>query len=374
MFQAKEFKVYEDQNELHITYKWPRGIGFFMGFFAIIWNSFLLFWYGAALAGGAPLIFLLFPLLHVAAGIFITHQALSMIFNTSEITVRHGELSIEHKPIPAFKGNKYYATADIDQFYIKQKTGNKGSKYYELRAKMADGKDIALLKQTGMTFEKLQELENLLEQYIGIADEPVKGEYGKTVSIIPGDRTLLPRRQRKSELPEAARFVYSLRPNQKIILKDETLQVRHLTQFDWKDGNTDKLIQLTDELERERLIYLKQNRGIIRAAIERELNVLETQDISFDIHQVPNKITVEGEIFVLEEFMEGKSFLSNIEGPASAKVWIYQALDEKSYIRVTENERLIKWHRGIPVALREFLPTEYPTPDRVEKYDEEDFV
>ena len=159
-----------------------------------------------------------------------------------------------------------------------------------------------------------------------------------------------------------------------MILNNENLNVRHLTQFDWKDGNTDKLIQLTDELEKEHLIYLKQNRGIISAATEREMNVIETQDIDFDIQQTPNKITVNREIYVLNQLMEGQSFLSNIDGPTHAKVWIYQSLDEQSYIRITESERLIKWHEGTPIPLREILPAEYRTLNRMEGYDQEDFV
>jgi len=312
MSDSENLQVYENVDELYIKYKWSRVAGIALGAFALFWNGFLAVWYGIAFAGGAPLITFLFPILHLAAGIFIGHQALSMLFNTSEITVSQGQLSIEHRPIPAFKGNKYYPTAEIDQFYIKQKTGNKGKKYYEFRCKMIDGKDIKLISNTGMSPEKMKELEAQLERYIGITDHPVEGEYGRTTPTFTNKKILLPRRQRKADLPETARFAYSLRPNQKAILNNENLSVRHLTQFDWKDGNTDKLIQLTDELERERLIYLKQNRGIISAATEREMNVIETQDINFDLLQIPNKITVNGEIYLLNQLMEGPSFLSNM--------------------------------------------------------------
>ncbi len=374
MSDSENLQVYENVDELYIKYKWPRIAGIAIGFFAAFWNGILLVWYGAAFAGGAPWLFFLFPIIHLAVGIFMAHQALSMLFNHTEITVSHGQLSIEHRPIPAFKGNKYYPTAEIDQFYIKQKTGSKGKKYYEFRCKMIDGKDIKLISNNGMSVEKMKELEDQLERYIGITDHPVEGEYGRTTPIFTSKKTLLPRRQRKADLPETARFAYSLRPNQRAILNNEDLYVRHLTQFDWKDGNTDKLIQLTDELERERLIYLKQNRGIISAATEREMNVIETQNIDFDIQQIPNKITINGKIYVLHQLMEGQSFLSNIEGPAHAKAWIYQSLDEHSYIRITESERLLKWHEGTPLPLREILPAAYRTLDRTDGYDQEDFV
>ncbi len=374
MFNGDNLQVYENVDELYIKYKWSRAAGLALGFFAAFWNGFLLFWYGGALLAGAPLLFFLFPILHLIAGVFIGHQALSMLFNHTHITVSQGQLSIEHRPIPAFKGNKYYPTAEIDQFYITQKTGNKGSKYYEFRCKMIDGEDIKLIGNNGMSVEKMKELEEKLEHYIGIVDHPVKGEYGRTASILPEQKALLPRRQRKTDLPETARFAYSLRPNQQLIINNENLTVRHLTQFDWKDGNTDKLIQLTDELEKEHLIYLKQNKGIISAATERELNVLETQNIDFDTHQIPSKVTINGEIYILEQLLEGKSFLSNIDGPAQANVWIYKSIDAQKYIRVTESERLLKWHEGTPLPMREMLPAEYRTLDRTEGYDQDDFV
>lgn len=374
MSDSSNFQVYEDVDELYIKYKWSRVAGIALGFFALFWNVFLLVWYGAAWTGGAPALFFLFPLLHVAAGIFIGHQALSMLFNHTEITVSQGQLSIEHRPIRSFKGNKYYPTADIDQFYVTQKTGNKGKKYYEFRCKMVDGKDIKLISNNGMSVEKMKELEEKLERYIGIPDQPVAGEYGRSASIIPNDRKELPRRQRKEDLPEAARFAYSLRPSQKLIIDNETLNVSHVTQFDWMDGNTDKLLQLTDEIEGERLLYLKQNKGIIRAAIEREMNVLETQNISFDVQQVPSKIEINGKLYLLDELTEGKSFLSNIDGPAPAKAWIYQSLDKETYIRITKNERLLSWHEGTPIPLREILPAVYRSLDRTQGYDQEDFV
>lgn len=374
MFNGDSMQVYEDVDELYIKYKWSRGAGLALGFFAAFWNIFLLVWYGAAWFGGAPLLFFLFPILHLAAGIFIGHQALSMLFNHTHITVSQGQLSIEHRPIPAWKGNKHYPTDEIDQFYVIQKTGNKGKKYYEFRCKMIDGKDIKLIGNNGMSVGKMKELEEKLERYIGIIDHPVAGEYGRTAPTFSGRDVLLPRRQRKTDLPEVARFAYSLRPNQKLIINNETLTVRHLTQFDWKDGDTDKLIQLTDELEKEQLIYLKQNKGIISAATERELNVLETQNIDFDINKIPSKITINEEIYLLEQLMEGNSFLSNIDGPAQANVWIYKSLDKQKYIRITESERLLKWHQGTPLPMREMLPAEYRTLNRTEGYDQDDFV
>jgi len=204
MSVSENLQVYENVDELYIKYKWSRAAGIALGIFAVIWNIFLLVWYSDAFSGGFPLIFFLFPILHLAAGVFITHKALSMFFNHTQITVSQGQLSIEHSPIPAFKGNKYYPTDEIDQFYIKQKTGNEGKKHYEFHCKMIDGKDIMLIGNTGMGVERMKELESQLERYIGITDHPVEGEYGRARSTFTNEKIILPRRQRKSDLPETS--------------------------------------------------------------------------------------------------------------------------------------------------------------------------
>jgi len=355
MFEPKEFKVYEDPHELHITYKWFTPAAIFLSFFSVIWMGFLAFWYSMAFIGGAPLIFFLFPLLHLAAGIFISHQALSMIFNTTDISVSRGQLSITHAPIPAFKGNQHFETAEIDQIYVKEKTGNKGAKSYHLRAKLINGKDVPVLKITGMTSERARELEVLLEQYIGISDQPVRGEYGSTkVNRSPQstNETLLPRRQRRADLPDGAKVAYSLRPNQQVVIKGTSMTTMHLSQYDWKDGNTNKLLQLTDAASNTQLLYLQQNKGIITASLEREMNILETQNLEFNATAPPKKLTIDGQIYLLHRTSTGNAFLSHTDGHIAAEEWIYQSLTEDQYIRITDNNGLLTWYNGNYVPLR----------------------
>lgn len=354
MFKPKEFKVYEDAEELYITYKWFTPSAIFLGMFSVFWMGFLAFWYITAFLGGAPLIFFLFPLIHLAVGIFISHQALSMFFNTTAINVSRGQLSITHTPIPTFKGNQLFETADIDQIYVKEKRGNKGSRSYELRAKLANEKDVTILNIAGMNAERAAELEVMLEKYIGISDEPVSGEY-ITSKVRPASKntTLLPRRQRKAELPENARLVYSLRPNQQVVIKGTPMTTVHLTQNDWNNGNTNKLLQLTDATDKPHLLYLQQNKGIITAALERELNILETQDVDFSTSNPPEKVTIEGQIYLLHRSSKGNAFFSHTDGHVAAEEWIYQSLLNSTYIRVTNNDKLLTWYSGSYLPLQQ---------------------
>ncbi len=68
----ERMRVYEEGGKLLLTYSWFTPTLFFMLFFAILWNGFMIFWHGISLASGA--IFMsLFGLLHTAIGIGIAY-------------------------------------------------------------------------------------------------------------------------------------------------------------------------------------------------------------------------------------------------------------------------------------------------------------
>lgn len=71
--------------------------------FAGVWNAFLVFWYAMALGpaqGGPGNIMLWFPLLHVAAGAFITYQGLVRLLNSTRVRLDEHELTVRQGPIP----------------------------------------------------------------------------------------------------------------------------------------------------------------------------------------------------------------------------------------------------------------------------------
>jgi hypothetical protein len=158
---------------------WFAPTVFFMAFFCVFWDGFLVFWYAMALsakgahAHAAPL---LFPLLHVGAGIAITYTTICGFVNTTRIAIENGALSVRHGPLP-WPGNRDVAIASIVQLFCREHVGNKGSRSYSVNALLKQGTTSTVLK--GLTdAEQALYIEQIVEKRLGIVDAPVAGEYG----------------------------------------------------------------------------------------------------------------------------------------------------------------------------------------------------
>lgn len=94
-----------------------RAPAFGLAFFALFWDGFLVFWYSLALGGNkkAPLVMILFPLLHVGAGVFITYAAICGIFNRITIRVDPARFVFRAGPIPV-RGNVDEPTSIVAGF------------------------------------------------------------------------------------------------------------------------------------------------------------------------------------------------------------------------------------------------------------------
>jgi hypothetical protein len=185
-----KFRVEDLGTELTISWSWFTPSIFFLLFFCIFWDGFLIAWYSIVLgvgvfgmgnagpAGGIPaLLMALFPILHVAVGVGLTYFVIASFVNRTRVRVDRGELSIHHGPIP-FPGNKILSTANLTQFYCTETVSNRRRGYsvsYDLNAVQADGTKVKLL--TGLTeLEQALYLEQRLEKFLGIENERVPGE------------------------------------------------------------------------------------------------------------------------------------------------------------------------------------------------------
>jgi len=82
--------------------------------FCFFWDAFLAIWYGVAIAGGAWHM-ALFGLLHLAAGVFLTHRAFVALLNSREIRMGHGRFKYANEPVP-FAGRMNLPLDQIDSF------------------------------------------------------------------------------------------------------------------------------------------------------------------------------------------------------------------------------------------------------------------
>ena len=149
----------------------------FLVFFCVFWDGFLFFWYAMAFEEG-NIIMLLFPVLHMVAGVGLTYYTLAVWKNKTYIYASQLKISIFHKPFPWF-GNTELMVAELKQLYVKEKVsrGKNGSTVtYELHAILKSDKDRKLiggLPEPGQA----QYIEQELEKYLRIKDIPVRGQF-----------------------------------------------------------------------------------------------------------------------------------------------------------------------------------------------------
>jgi predicted Zn finger-like uncharacterized protein len=158
--------------------RWFSGALFFMVFFCIFWDGFLVVWYANVFHHGVnkgSLVGALFPLIHVTAGVFLTYTTLCGFVNRTRIAVKDGVLSIWHGPLP-WRGNRAIAVEDLAQLYCQEHVGNKGSRSYSLNALLKDGDKVRLIRSLSEPDQALY-VEQVLEKRLGIVDVAVAGEY-----------------------------------------------------------------------------------------------------------------------------------------------------------------------------------------------------
>lgn len=166
-----------DGADLVITRRWFSAKYIFLLFFCIFWDGFLFFWYSTAVSGGAPLVAILFPLLHVGVGVFLTYTTIAGFLNRTRVSVNPAELRIKHYPLP-WPGNRTVPRQELEQLFCSEKLSNSknGVHYtYGLYAVLAGGRREKLV--TGLDSpEDALFLEQKIEGYLGITDRPVVGE------------------------------------------------------------------------------------------------------------------------------------------------------------------------------------------------------
>lgn len=172
--------VTDTDGGLRIERRWFSPKHIFFAVFSVIWWGFLVVWYGITLSTGAPLIFSLFPLIHVAAGVFVAYMALTGFVNRTLFTVQDGVLTVKHGPLP-WPGNRSITTADIQQLYCEERrhNGKNGPSYtYRLSAVLRGGTSLVVLD--GLDTPDIPRfVEERVERMLHIGDAPVTGEMPK---------------------------------------------------------------------------------------------------------------------------------------------------------------------------------------------------
>ena len=166
-------------SELEITRSWFSPAIFFLAFFCIVWDGFLVFWYGIAFSqADTPWMMIIFPTLHLAVGVGMTYFVLCSFVNRTRIKVSMGQLTVRHGPLP-WPGNYTMNSADVEQVYCQSKfhNGKNGGRFtYEVHAVLLDGTKQKLVSGLDDPDQAIF-IEQQLEDHLSIKDRRVPGEY-----------------------------------------------------------------------------------------------------------------------------------------------------------------------------------------------------
>ena len=175
-------RVTREGGGLAIQRRWfaPQFLG--MLFFAIAWDSFLVFWYAIAFSGEAgdgSWIMILFPVAHVAVGVSLTYSVLAGLLNTTRITVRSGRIQVRHGPVP-WRGNLERYTSELEQLYVvrrhtRTKKPHGMSGMFDVMALGSDQTAFHLVRGLP-NLQMARYIEKAIEQRLGIEDRPVSDE------------------------------------------------------------------------------------------------------------------------------------------------------------------------------------------------------
>ncbi|HEX8904790.1 MAG TPA: hypothetical protein VF771_08120 [Longimicrobiaceae bacterium] len=177
--KPRSIVIVDANGELTVNYRWFSPKYIFMTIFCIFWDGFLVFWYAIALGTRNP-IMILFPILHVLAGIFITYVTIAGYVNTTTLQINDRRLRVQHHPLP-FGRVLELSVGDVKQLFCDETVtrGRSGYSYsYNLNALLQNGTRKKVLANLDNTDLPLY-LERYCEAWMRITDQPVAGELAR---------------------------------------------------------------------------------------------------------------------------------------------------------------------------------------------------
>jgi len=162
---------------VQISRRWFSVAVLFLIPFCLIWDGFLVVWYAMAFKGGAPVLFMVVPLIHVSIGLGLSYWTLASLINKTFISIERGELVITHSPLPWF-GYRRIPGIMIDQIYAKCHVthGKNGPRTdYQLWHVNSTGRHEKL-HANNLTSDQALYLEQQIELALRIKDRGIPGE------------------------------------------------------------------------------------------------------------------------------------------------------------------------------------------------------
>jgi hypothetical protein len=136
---------------MRLGWSWWEWQYLVLGFFCVFWDGFLVVWYAIALGifgnshgqgHGMEWVMVLFPMIHVAIGVWLTYSVVAAVVNRTTIDVDAERIAARIGPLPWRGGNVSIERAQVRQLHVvrTETRGRNGvSVSYSLAAELASG-------------------------------------------------------------------------------------------------------------------------------------------------------------------------------------------------------------------------------------------
>ncbi len=351
---ARRLHMAQKGFELELNYRWYRPIYIGLLIFTLLWDSFLIYWYSYGFTSGdeMPVIYFLFPLIHLAVGIALTYLALCLLFNSTTVSISNAHLRVRYGPIPWYRGNTIVPSKAVMQVYFEQgKEIIGGGIFYVLRAILQGNSNIELIHIYDTPIS-LGQIEKEVIQFLGGNDQPRIPEYKSSNHPI----------KKKGHVPR----IISISP----MLKERGLEhaqvghrtsydgqnftVAHVTQYDWDNGDSDRLLQLLSVEGMEALTYVRQNKGIFHSYLESEVSTKKILQLGFDVLNAPTQLFFQSCVYELQTHRSGLAFYPNQHLGVPTDQWTYVNEVLNEHFRIVNNRGMIVAFLGRPARKHSF--------------------
>ncbi|MCC5945779.1 MAG: hypothetical protein JJT94_12670 [Bernardetiaceae bacterium] len=357
MFGNKKFQVKRQEDRLRVTHRWFSTKYILFGFFAIIWNGSLVIWYSMAFMTFSysygrwvvmimMIAMIVFPILHVLAGISLGYYTLCGFVNTTYIDITQQQLSISYRPLP-WPGAMSIDTSTIEQIFVKEKrkTSNNNTYYvYELYYIDNNKHQLKLLDSDTLDggIGRIRQLERDIEDFLGIEDRIVAEEYGAEEKMlakkIDAEKQKSQPRASANERDVIKLTLYDLSQNDILDWQLSTWKVVREVQYDWENIESHRQVQISDKKNSHEFYIIKK--GHIQSVFQESFVSLVRyfSDLEMQLQQEnpPSSLSYENETYWRDYALRGNKFLlSESNQPFfPVKVWIYFNQNKDKMLRV----------------------------------------
>lgn len=170
-------EILNDRDSLIIRRKWFSPLAFFLVFFALFWNGFMVVWMGMAIKNGIW-VMAAFGSIHAAIGIGLAYFCVASFVNKTDISIDPNHLKVRSYPLP-WGRQKKIRVHDIKQLYTKRQVtqGKNGTNVsFRLLVVTNDNREQKLL--SGLSDNSQAKfIEHEIESILGLENLSVAGEY-----------------------------------------------------------------------------------------------------------------------------------------------------------------------------------------------------